>query len=352
MTPSPATVSRTHEIVINVALARVLRERLGLTTAAEEMLGRSRLDVVLRRDGAPVVLEVEIEPAPTVDADALARLGLEIDGQPVQNTFAVTVPGQFRQTDQRHLEGRLAAARDLRWREWRIDGTSGPRLSGDVGQLGRAADRAVPPSGNLQEGRSRTGRGRAPGRGAALPLPGCAGTRSQDLRHTARRRDGAHGGAGDYQRHDLPGTAGRRRPADSGGEQGPGGRPLRPATAVGSMGRHPRHRLLPHFQHGPVRGERAVGGDGRGCPGRVRANGGTVAGDGHGGSSRPGGAHIQSAHRRAKAAGRLLHEHSGGDATRRAGADAGALAGDGLERRRAAPRVSGGGSGVRDGGRC
>ena len=152
MAPSPATVSRTHEIVINVALARVLRERLGLTTAAEEMLGRSRLDVVLRRDGAPVVLEVEIEPATTVDADALARLGLEIDGQPVQNTFAVTVPGQFRQTDQRHLEGRLAAARDLRWREWRIDGTSGPRLSGDVAQLGRAADRAVPPSGNLQEG--------------------------------------------------------------------------------------------------------------------------------------------------------------------------------------------------------
>ncbi len=152
MSPTPATVSRTHEIVINVALARVLRERLGLTTAAEEMLGRSRLDIVLRRNGAPVVLEVEIEPAATVDADALARLGLEIDGQPVQNTFAVTVPGQFRQTDQRHLEGRLAAARDLRWREWRIDGTSGPRLSGDVAQLGRAADRAVPPSGNLQEG--------------------------------------------------------------------------------------------------------------------------------------------------------------------------------------------------------
>jgi len=152
VTPTPVTVSRTHEVVINVALARVLRERLGLTTVAEEMLGRSRLDIVLRRDGAPVVLEVEIEPAPTVDADALARLGLEIDGQPVQNTFAVTVPGQFRQTDQRHLEGRLAAARDLRWREWRIDGTSGPRLSGDVAQLGRAADRAVPPSGNLQEG--------------------------------------------------------------------------------------------------------------------------------------------------------------------------------------------------------
>lgn len=148
----PATISRTHESVINVALAEVLRKRLGLTTAAEEMLGRSRPDIVLRRDVAPVVLEVEIEPAPTVDADALARLGLEIDGQPVQNTFAVAIPGQFRQTDQRHLAERLAAARDIKWREWRSDGTSGPRLSGDIAQLGRAVDRAVPPSGNLQEG--------------------------------------------------------------------------------------------------------------------------------------------------------------------------------------------------------
>ncbi len=152
MSPTPATVSRTHESVINVALAQVLGERLGLTTAAETMYGRSRPDIVLRRDGGPVVLEVELEPAATVDADALARLGLEIDGQPVQNAFAVAVPGQFRQADQRHLAARLAAATDLRWREWRIDGTSGPRLSGDVTELGRAADRAVPPSSNVQEG--------------------------------------------------------------------------------------------------------------------------------------------------------------------------------------------------------
>ena len=148
----PTTISRTHESVINVALARVLQERLGLVTAAETMYGRSRPDIVLRRSDGPVVLEVELEPAATVDADALARLGLEIDGQPVQNAFAVAVPGQFRQTDQRHLAERLAAARDLRWREWRIDGTSGPRLSGDIAELGHAADRAVPPSSNLQEG--------------------------------------------------------------------------------------------------------------------------------------------------------------------------------------------------------
>ena len=147
----PATIDRTHESVINDALARVLRERMGLTTAAETLHGRARPDIVLRRDGGPVVLEVELEPAATVDADALARLGLEIDGQPVQTAFAVAVPRQFRQTDQRYLAERLAAASDLKWREWRIDGTSGPRLSGDVAELGSAADRAVPPASNLQE---------------------------------------------------------------------------------------------------------------------------------------------------------------------------------------------------------
>ena len=148
----PFPRDRSHEEVINVALARLLRERVGLTTAAETLHGRARPDIVVRRADGPLVLEVELEPAATVDADALARLGLEIDGQPVQNAFAVAVPGQFRQTDQRHLAERLAAARDLRWREWRIDGTSGPRLSGDIAELGSAASRATPPTSNLQEG--------------------------------------------------------------------------------------------------------------------------------------------------------------------------------------------------------
>ena len=145
----PAPRDRSHESVINDALARLLRERVGLTTAAETLHGRARPDILVRRADGPIVLEVELEPAATVDADALARLGLEIDGQPVQTAFAVTVPERLRQTDQRHLEQRLATA-SLAWREWRLDGTSGPKLSGDVAELGAAAARAAPPAGNLE----------------------------------------------------------------------------------------------------------------------------------------------------------------------------------------------------------
>ena len=145
----PATRDRSHESVINDALARLLRERVGLTTAAETLHGRARPDILVRRADGPIVLEVELEPAATVDADALARLGLEIDGQAVQTAFAVTVPGRLRETDQRHLEQRLATA-SLAWREWRLDGTSGPRLHGDVAELGAAAARATPPAGNLE----------------------------------------------------------------------------------------------------------------------------------------------------------------------------------------------------------
>ena len=142
--------TRTHESIINDTLARLLRDRLGLSTAAETMHGRARPDIVVHRPEGPVVLEVEFEPAATVDADALARLGLEIDGQPVQTAFAVTVPGRLRAIDQHHLDERLAAA-SLSWREWRIDGTSGPRLSGGVTELGNAAARATPPASNLEE---------------------------------------------------------------------------------------------------------------------------------------------------------------------------------------------------------
>ena len=99
----PATGStRTHESIINDNLARLLRERLGLSTAAETMHGRARPDIVVRRSEGPVVLEVELEPAATVDADALSRLGLEIDGQPVQTAFAVTVPGRLRTISQQY----------------------------------------------------------------------------------------------------------------------------------------------------------------------------------------------------------------------------------------------------------
>ena len=39
----------------------------------------------------------------------------------------------------------------MTWREWRLDGTSGPKLSGGVTELGNAAARATPPASNLEE---------------------------------------------------------------------------------------------------------------------------------------------------------------------------------------------------------
>ena len=145
-----AASTRSREEVINVVLAQLLRERLGLSAAAETIRGHARPDIVLRRPEGPVVLEIEFEPAATVDADALSRLGLEIDGQPVQIAVAVAVPVHLRAISQQHLYERLAGA-SLTWREWRIDGTAGPKVSGSFVELGNAAARAAPPASNLEE---------------------------------------------------------------------------------------------------------------------------------------------------------------------------------------------------------
>ena len=40
---------RTHETIINDTLARLLRDRLGLSTAAETLHGRARPDIIVHR---------------------------------------------------------------------------------------------------------------------------------------------------------------------------------------------------------------------------------------------------------------------------------------------------------------
>ena len=139
---------RTHESIINDVLARVLRERGGLDTAAETLRERARPDIIVRLAEAVVVLELEVEPAPTVEADALSRLGMDIDGLRVQNVFAVKAPAQLRSTSQQYLYERMGAA-TLEWQEWRFDGTSGPMLRGSALELADAVARTVPPIGNL-----------------------------------------------------------------------------------------------------------------------------------------------------------------------------------------------------------
>ena len=153
-----STNDRSHESIINDSLARLLRDKLGLSAVAETLRSGARPDVIVRLADAVVVIETELEPALTVEADALSRLGLEIDGRRVENVFAVTVPGQLRSTGQQYLDERMASSR-LTWQEWRSDGSSGPKLSGGLSELGQAAMLATPPGSNLDEAVAMLGQG-------------------------------------------------------------------------------------------------------------------------------------------------------------------------------------------------
>ena len=68
---------RSHESIINDVLARFLRERCGLPAVAETLHGGKRPDIIVRLPEGPVIIEIEIEPALTVDADFLSPLGME-----------------------------------------------------------------------------------------------------------------------------------------------------------------------------------------------------------------------------------------------------------------------------------
>ena len=157
---SSVTNDRSHESIINDVLGRLLRERVGLSAVAETLHGGRRPDILVRLTEGPVILEIEIAPAPTVEADALSRLGMEIDGRRVQNAFAVVVPERLRRVPQGQLYERLASA-NLEWQEWRIDGTAGPELAGTAAELGATVSAYRP------AGRRPGGGGRSPGRRSA-----------------------------------------------------------------------------------------------------------------------------------------------------------------------------------------
>ena len=145
-----ANPDRNHESIVNDTLARIFREKLGLSASAETLHNGKRPDIIVGLPDGPVILETEFAPALTVEADALSRLGMEINGQKVQNVFAVTVPGKLRSTSQQHLYDRMAGE-TLMWQEWRIDGTSGPTFSGTAVELGNVVQRVTPPAGGLDE---------------------------------------------------------------------------------------------------------------------------------------------------------------------------------------------------------
>jgi len=143
-------MDRSHESVINDAMATLFRDRAGLNAASETLRIGGRPDIVVRTSDGPVIVEVEFEPARTLDADALSRLGIEIDGQKVQIAFAVAVPEVIRTVPQQHLQTRLGTI-SMRWQEWRSDGTSGPKITGQFSTLARSVQQASIPAADLDE---------------------------------------------------------------------------------------------------------------------------------------------------------------------------------------------------------
>ena len=141
---------RSHESVINDALATLFRERAGLIASSETLHVGVRPDIIVRTPDGPVIVEVELEPARTLEADALSRLGTEIDGRKVQVAFAVAIPEVIRTVAQQHLQARLAAI-NMRWQEWRSDGTSGPKIAGSFATLARSIQQATAPAARLEE---------------------------------------------------------------------------------------------------------------------------------------------------------------------------------------------------------
>lgn len=141
---------RNHESIINDKLAALFRDKVGLQASAETIRLGGRPDIVVRTTEGPVVVEVEFEPARTLEADALSRLGMEIDGLKVQIAFAVAIPEVIRTVPQEHLQARLASI-NMRWREWRADGTSGPIVVDSFTSLARSVQQAVSPASDLDE---------------------------------------------------------------------------------------------------------------------------------------------------------------------------------------------------------
>ncbi len=66
---------RSHESVLNVTLARILREQCGLDAASETLHGGPQPDILIRLEQGPIVVETEIEPASTVEADTRHQAG-------------------------------------------------------------------------------------------------------------------------------------------------------------------------------------------------------------------------------------------------------------------------------------
>ncbi len=115
----------TTEHTINDAIAGLLRETRHTwrdsTIITSENTGllkgsNARPDILVSEPNvSPVVIETEVSPATTVEAEAIARLGehLRITGRTIMSSIAVRVPLRVRTKQGEALKGELATSHDL-----------------------------------------------------------------------------------------------------------------------------------------------------------------------------------------------------------------------------------------------
>jgi hypothetical protein len=115
----------TTEHTINDTLASILRETRGAWRTSDVVSSENtgmlkgsnaRPDILVREPTvSPVVIETEVLPAVTVEAEAIARLGEQVrtTGRTVLSSIAVRLPFRLRNKSGKALQSELARANDL-----------------------------------------------------------------------------------------------------------------------------------------------------------------------------------------------------------------------------------------------
>ena len=155
----------TTEHTINDALAGLLRgtryvwrgSNVILSETTQLFAGaRARPDILVAEIyTAPVIIETEVLPAATVDADAVSRLGEELrTGQAILSSIAIRLPSRLREKQGNALKKALESAKDLEFALYtgksRENYTRHPQsgwISGSIADLSLLVQAAaVPPS--------------------------------------------------------------------------------------------------------------------------------------------------------------------------------------------------------------
>lgn len=111
---------KTGEPALNLFLAQALDRRHPRWQVSAEQTrtvhgepGRRPDILIAHSGGQPIVIETEVEPAPTVEADAAARLRvtLETGGQAVEQAVALRIPEALPYVGQQNLADAVEQAR-------------------------------------------------------------------------------------------------------------------------------------------------------------------------------------------------------------------------------------------------